>query len=87
MYLVDELHGKILPLRVGNLADAMSNFETDLHSYPHLHQSILAILFCGDNLISSLRLPSSSNPTYFLGITLQGSMLNGFRVFICVFNL
>ena len=43
----------------------LANVAIGLHSHPHLHQSILAILPCGVKLISSSQLFSSSDTKCF----------------------
>ena len=42
-----------------------ANVAIGLHSHPHLHQSILAILSCGVRLISTSQLFSSSGTKVF----------------------
>ena len=59
-----------------------ANVTISLHSHPHLHQSILTILSCGVQSISSSLLFSSYKR--FLRNSLRGSITNDFSVFICL---
>ena len=61
-----------------------ANVAIGLHSHPHLHKSMLPILFCGAKLISSSDLFYFSDTKCFWGITLRGSISNGFSVLICL---
>ena len=55
-----------------------------VYTHPHLHLSIIAILSCGVKLISSSEWFFSSDTEGFSEIALQGSISNGFSVFICL---